>query len=193
MPNRYLTETLTSSVLAAERARYGRSIDIEGTSDRDRLGDAEVEFIACRDSFYLATINQNGWPYLQHRGGPVGFLQVLDELTLGFANFRGNRQLLTEGNLADNDRASLLLMDYPRRQRLKILGHMRTTDAHGEPKLAERLCPTLELRRRAERLVLIDVVGFDWNCPAYITPRYSLDEIRDAIASGRLDKEIVGE
>jgi predicted pyridoxine 5'-phosphate oxidase superfamily flavin-nucleotide-binding protein len=184
MPNRYLTETLTPSVLAAEHARYGRSIDLERSSGRDRLNDAEIEFIQRRDSFYLATINQNGWPYLQHRGGPAGFLKVLDELTLGFANLRGNRQLLTEGNVAANDRASLLLMDYPRRQRLKILGHMRMIEPCDDPKLAERLCPTPELRRRVERLVLIDVVGFDWNCPAYITPRYTPQEIRDAIAHG---------
>lgn len=181
MAVRYLTELLTGDVLAAQEQAYGRRMrpgSREG-GEADELGPDEIGFIARRDSFYLGTVSENGWPYVQHRGGPPGFLRVLGGRSLGFADLKGNRQLVSTGNLAGNDRVSLFLMDYPARERLKILGHARVVDARAEPELANRLAPVPELRNRVERLYLIDVVGFDWNCPAYITPRFTVSEVEE--------------
>lgn len=142
----------------------------------DRFTDDEREFIAARDSFYLSTVAANGWPYIQHRGGPPGFLKVLDDKTLGFADFRGNRQHISVGNLANNDRASLFLVDYPHRARLKILAHARISE---DPEILERLKdPTY--KAVIERAMLFDLVAFDWNCPQHITPRWTAEEIRHA-------------
>lgn len=177
MATRFLSELLTPDVLAAQEAAYGRHYTLPGGAPADELGEDEVAFLADRDSFYLGTVSSSGWPYVQHRGGPKGFLKVVDEKTLGFADLKGNRQLVSTGNLSANDRVALFLMDYPGRQRLKILGHARTVDAKADPALADRLAPTPELRSRVERVVLVDVVGFDWNCPAYITPRFTEEEV----------------
>ena len=135
-----------------------------------------------RDSFYMATTNSDGWPYLQHRGGPAGFLRVLGPHQLGFADFKGNRQMLTTGNLDGDDRVALFLMDYPNRERLKILGHAKVLDAREHPALADQLTPTPELRSKIERIFLIEVVSFDWNCPQYITPRFTEAEVETHIA-----------
>jgi len=147
----------------------------------ERLSEREAAFIADRDSFYLATVSQTGWPYIQHRGGPRGFLRVLDEKTLGFADFRGNRQYLTLGNLVDEDRVALFLMDYPRRRRLKILAHMVPHDLTKEPDLAARLV-TPGYRALVERGFTLRLHAFDWNCPQHITPRFTEAEIAAAIA-----------
>jgi uncharacterized protein len=172
----------TPEVLAAQAHYYGRSQEISLHADNDPLGDEEMGFIAHRDSFYMATVTSDGWPYLQHRGGPAGFLKILDAQTLGFADFRGNRQLLTTGNLAATDRVSLFLMDYPHRERLKILGHARVLDARENCDLADELTPAPELREKVERVFLINVLSFDWNCPQYITPRYTETEVDTAVA-----------
>jgi uncharacterized protein len=182
MAGQYLETYFTPDVLAAQAHYYGRSQVIPPQAKHDPLGAEEVEFIARRDSFYMATVTSDGWPYLQHRGGPAGFLKVLDPQTLGFADLRGNRQLLSSGILTASDRVSLFLMDYPRRERLKILGHARVLDAGEHRDLADRLTPTPDLRENVERLFLINVVSFDWNCPQYITPRYTEDEVRGAVA-----------
>jgi hypothetical protein len=184
----YLAATLTPQVRALEEQTYGRSYRVEGAADRDPLGPEEREFIGRRDSFYLATVNSDGWPYLQHRGGPAGFLRVLDPHTLGFADLRGNRQLISAGNIGGNDKVSLLLMDYPRRMRLKVLGRARVLDPRDPSDWAEQLAPAGDLARRVERWIIVEVVGFDWNCPAYITPRYTEAEIieaRDSFLSRR--------
>ena len=181
MAGRYLQTYTTPEVRAAQAHYYGRSQVIPPQPERDPLGMEEAEFIARRDSFYMATVTSDGWPYMQHRGGPAGFLKLLGPQTLGFADFKGNRQLLSTGNLAATDRVSLFLMDYPRRERLKILGHAKVLDAREHPDLADQLTPTPDLRGRVERLFLIDVVSFDWNCPQYITPRYTEEELRDAV------------
>ncbi len=146
----------------------------------DRLSPDEAAFIAERDSFYLATVSQTGWPYIQHRGGPRGFLRVLDDSTLGFADFRGNRQYLTLGNVAGDDRVALLLMDYPRRARLKILAHMSAHDLKAEPELAARLA-TPGYRALGERGFTLSVHAFDWNCSQHITPRFTPVEIEAAL------------
>jgi predicted pyridoxine 5'-phosphate oxidase superfamily flavin-nucleotide-binding protein len=148
---------------------------------RDSLGPDEAEFLAARDSFYMATVSETGWPYVQHRGGPPGFLKVLDDRTIGFADFRGNRQYVSTGNLLTDDRVSLILMDYPNKRRLKILGRARIL----EPETAPDLLASLEIpeyRARVERGFLIHVEAFDWNCPQHITPRYTLAEIAEAAA-----------
>jgi len=182
MAGRFLENYFTPEVLAAQAHYYGRSQAIPPHPERDPLGAEEAEFIAHRDSFYMATVTSDGWPYIQHRGGPLGFLKMLDPQTLGFADLKGNRQLLSTGNLAASDRVSLFLMDYPRRERLKILGHARVLDARGHGELVDQLTPTPELRDKVERLILIKVVSFDWNCPQYITPRYTEEEVREAVA-----------
>ncbi|MCC7000482.1 MAG: pyridoxamine 5'-phosphate oxidase family protein [Deltaproteobacteria bacterium] len=164
------------------RRAYQRVQDDSGASDGpDRLGPDERAFIATRDSFYLASVGAGGWPYVQHRGGPPGFLRVLDEHTLGFADFRGNRQYISVGNLAGDDRVALIMVDYPHQVRLKLLAHARVTE---DPALLGRLAvPGYDAR--VERGVILAVEGLDWNCPQHITPRYTLDEARAILAKQR--------
>ena len=147
----------------------------------DCLSEREAQFIAERDTFYLATVNEDGWPYVQHRGGPPGFLRTLTPNRLAYADFRGNTQLVSVGNVASNDRASLILMDYPNRRRLKILGHMRveSADTVSEEDLAAVELP--EYVAQVERIVYIDVVAFDWNCPQHITQRFTQAEFEDNV------------
>jgi len=145
------------------------------------LTDDEQAFIAARDSFYLGTISKSGWPYIQHRGGPPGFLNMLDPKTLAFADFGGNRQMLSTGNLATNDRVTLFLMDYPRRERLKILGHARVLDAREHTELAKRVQPPGFNQAKPERIFVVDVLSYDWNCPKFITPRYTSEEVEAVI------------
>lgn len=144
------------------------------------LGPFEVAFIAARDSIYVGTVGETGWPYVQHRGGPAGFLKVLDARTLGFADFSGNRQYISTGNLTGDDRISLFLMDYPNQTRLKILGRARVIDEEHEPELLDRL-DNPQYRARVERGIVIHVEGFDWNCPKHITPRYTESEVAERI------------
>lgn len=179
MPAAYLDTLITPAVTAAQTRYYGAGMETGDSPARDELGEDERAFIAARDSFYLATVTETGWPYLQHRGGAAGFLRVLGPTSLGFADFRGNRQLLSTGNAAANDRVALFLMDYPQRTRLKIIGHARVIDARENPALAAQLADP-GARRIVERLFLIDVVGFDWNCPKFITPRYTAAEVEEA-------------
>jgi ferredoxin-NADP reductase/predicted pyridoxine 5'-phosphate oxidase superfamily flavin-nucleotide-binding protein len=161
----------------------------------DRLGPAEREFIAARDSFYMATVSESGWPYVQHRGGPSGFLKVIDARTIGFADYRGNRQYVSVGNLTRDDRVSLILVDYLNRRRLKIVGRSRLVDPRGDPELVARFRDE-DYGARVERAVVIDIEGFDWNCPQHITPRFTEAELAEAralvLGSGPLEVEIVG-
>lgn len=178
MATKYLDLMFTDAVRRAQTQYYGQAGRIAGAPDRDPLGRAEAEFIATRDSFYVGSISESGWPYIQHRGGPAGFLRVINETTLVFADYKGNRQLLSTGNVSVNDRMALFLMDYKIRERLKILGHARIEDARAHPELTEQVAD-VKMRASVERLVFIDVVSFDWNCPKYITPRYSADELEE--------------
>ncbi|MDR6872122.1 putative pyridoxine 5'-phosphate oxidase superfamily flavin-nucleotide-binding protein [Bosea sp. BE125] len=203
MRHRYLEIASTPSVGAA-RERYGsaprsmRAGAIDHQDEvvhNDRLGSAEQEFIAARDGFYVASVSETGWPYVQFRGGPAGFLRVIDEQTLGYADFRGNRQYITTGNVQANDRVSVFLMDYARQPRLKIFGRMRIIDAADDTALAEKLAVP-RYAGRVERLVLISVEAFDWNCPQHITPRFTqaelevvLGPVRDEMAQLRLENE----
>ena len=178
MALKYLELAMTDAVHRAQTQYYGRAGQITGAPERDLLGQAEAEFIGERDSFYLGSISESGWPYIQHRGGAKGFLRVVNETTLGFADYKGNRQLLTTGNVSVNDRVALFLMDYQNRARLKILGHARVEDARLHSELMAQVSDG-NMQSSVERLVFIDVVSFDWNCPKYITPRYSVAEVEE--------------
>ena len=138
------------------------------------LTDREADFIAARDSFYMATVSEDGWPYVQHRGGPVGFLRRIGDNRIGFADYRGNRQYLSTAYLAADDRVALFLMDYPNRRRLKLIGHAHSSD---DPAVISRLMPP-GYAAKGERAFLIDVVGFDWNCSQHITPRFTEADVR---------------
>ncbi|KRE15596.1 pyridoxamine 5-phosphate oxidase [Bosea sp. Root483D1] len=187
MTHRFLEIATTPAVKAAQEAQGSRRAyarQEEGEAHHDRIGEAEAGFIAARDSFYLASVSETGWPYLQHRGGPPGFLRVLDETTLGFADLRGNRQYLSLGNLSADDRLCLFLMDYGHKARLKIFGRARFHDLAAEPELARRLIVP-GYRAVPERGVTIKVEAFDWNCPQHITPRFSEAELAPALAPVR--------
>ncbi len=181
MAERFMQNVLTPSVLAAQEHYYGRSASVGSAPERDPLTEEERTFIEARDSFYMATITESGWPYIQHRGGHRGFLRVDSPTQLAFADYKGNRQMLSTGNLAAHDRVALFLMDYPRRERLKILGHARVEDSRQHPELAAKLAEP-EVHRLVERLFFIEVISFDWNCPKYITPRYTAADVEKAVA-----------
>ena len=161
------------------RKAYARAEN--GPIHHDRLGEAEVAFIAARDSFYMASVSETGWPYIQHRGGPAGFVKILDETTLGFADFRGNRQYVSVGNLLGNDRVALFFMDYPHQARLKLLGRARVATLDEEPDLIARLVAP-GYPAKVERGFLIAIEAFDWNCSQHITPRFTEAEIAVAVA-----------
>ncbi len=147
----------------------------------DRLTERESAFIAERDGFYQATVSETGWPYVQFRGGPAGFLKVLDDETIAYADFRGNRQYISTGNLTGDDRISLILMDYPNRRRLKVWGRARLVDIAQDPAMIERLHDS-SYRARPERAVVITIDAFDWNCPQHIPQRFTLEELEDTLA-----------
>ena len=181
MPGKFLELTVTDSVRKAQEHYFGHSQKIPPQPDRERLTKEEIQFVQARDSLYMATVTESGWPYIQHRGGLPGFLRVLSPTQLAFADYKGNRQMLSTGNLAANNRVALFMMDYPQRTRLKILGHARVEDARTHPELVQQLAEP-DVRRIVERLFFIEIVSFDWNCPKHITPRYTADEIQQVIA-----------
>ncbi|MGA9720692.1 MAG: pyridoxamine 5'-phosphate oxidase family protein [Acidobacteriaceae bacterium] len=157
------------------RRQYARMQEVGEPGDR--LTDFEREFIAGRDGFYMASVSETGWPYIQYRGGAAGFLHVLDDRTLGFADLRGNKQYVSVGNLAHDDRVALFFMDYAHQLRLKVLGRARVheNDAEAAALLAKLRVPGE--KTPAERAIVIHVEAFDWNCPQHITPRYTLEEL----------------
>ncbi|MFZ4680880.1 MAG: pyridoxamine 5'-phosphate oxidase family protein [Terrimicrobiaceae bacterium] len=181
MAAQFMKIASTPSVLKAQEHYFGKSQPAGTVTHNDVLTPDEIQFIESRDSFYLASVNSDSWPYIQHRGGRPGFLRATSPSTLAFADYMGNRQMLTTGNVSDNDRVCLFLMDYPHRARLKILGHARVLDARDHADLVPQLAEP-DTRRIVERIVQIEVVGYDWNCPKYITPRYSTAEVQEAIA-----------
>ena len=176
MPRPFGRIAFTPTVLSFQESRGIRTRAPVPDDPRDPRGthltEAESEFIAARDGFYQATVSESGWPYVQFRGGPTGFLRVLDERTIAYADFRGNMQYISAGNLAGDGRVSLILMDYANRRRLKILGRARLVDAADDPALVARL-EDPSYRAHVERAVVIAVEAFDWNCPQHITPRYT--------------------
>jgi len=186
----YLDIARTPSVIAAQQANG--SAELYGRTDIPRefnlFTPAEAAFIAQRDSFYLATVSETGWPYVQHRGGPVGFLRLLDAKTLAFADYRGNRQYISLGNATANSRVSLFLMDYPNRRRLKIYATMEVRPLEGNDELLQTL-GTPGYKAKAERAILFHLEAFDWNCPQHITPRFSEAELAQALGPMRLRLE----
>jgi uncharacterized protein len=152
----------------------------------EALGPRETEFLARADSFYLATVGETGWPYVQHRGGPRGFFKVLSPVRLAFADFRGNLQYVSAGNAAGNARASIIVMDYAEQSRLKLLGTLRFLDvAQADAALiAQVTLPSYPAR--VERVAVLDLAGFDWNCSQHITQRFTIEQLREAAAHQRL-------
>ena len=184
MTSRFLNLVFTPSVKAAQQQNGSRDAYAkrDSASEPDRLTENEAQFIATRDSFYMASVGAAGWPYIQHRGGPPGFIKVLGERTLGLADFRGNRQYVSVGNLADDNRVALFMMDYARRARLKLLGRARTVDLADAPDLAATLIDQ-GYNAKVERGLIIELEAFDWNCPQHITPRFALAEFEPSVAT----------
>ncbi|MEQ1716117.1 MAG: pyridoxamine 5'-phosphate oxidase family protein [Hyphomicrobium sp.] len=182
MTARYLNLLFSPSVKTAQQQNGSRDAYAkrDAAGEPDRLTENEAQFIASRDSFYMASVGATGWPYVQHRGGPAGFVKIFDERTIGFADFRGNRQYVSIGNLADDNRVALFMMDYPRRARLKVLGRARPVDLAVEPEFAATLID-VTYGAKVERGIVIDVEAFDWNCPQHITERFTLAEIEPTI------------
>jgi predicted pyridoxine 5'-phosphate oxidase superfamily flavin-nucleotide-binding protein len=188
MPHRY-AEIAFTPIVQAEQERHGsrrQYAQLQASArTSDRLGDAEAQFLRQADSFYLASVSETGWPYVQHRGGPHGFLKVLGPTQLAFADFRGNRQYVSAGNAAGDDRVALIVMDHVHQSRLKLFGHLRFVDiAAADPAVARAVLDP-GYPARVERVGLIQVAAFDWNCPQHITQRFTLEQVEDAVAPWR--------
>jgi uncharacterized protein len=182
MPYGFLDIAATPSVRAAQAAMGSDRVyqDFKGNRAFDKFTPNEASFIAQRDSFYMATVSETGWPYVQHRGGPRGFLKLVDDRTLAFADYRGNRQYISTGNLAADDRACLFLMDYPRRARLKIYVHVETLPLDADPALTE-LVTVAGYKAKLERIFRLRLEHFDWNCSQHITPRFTEQQVSEAV------------
>jgi uncharacterized protein len=181
MLDAFMDIAVTPSVKAAQQTNGSGDYweNFKGRQRFDKFTDAERHFIASRDSFYMATVSETGWPYVQHRGGPTGFLHVIDDKTLAFPDFRGNRQYISIGNAAGNDRAALFMMDYPNRRRLKIYAHIDIRDLGSDPELAATLAMP-DYKAKVERAMVLHLEGFNWNCHQHITPRFSETELDNA-------------
>lgn len=184
MSNGFLDIATTPSVLAAqaENGSAGLYDKVVAKRPSNRFSETEAAFIAARDSFYMASVSESGWPYVQHRGGPPGFLKLIDEATLAFPDFRGNRQYISLGNIAVENRVALILMDYPRRRRLKLYARIEARDLVTDPNLAALLALP-DYRGVVERAFVLRLEAFDWNCPQHITPRFTEADIAAASAS----------
>ena len=182
MTAKYLQTLLSNAARDLQTENGSREIyeSMEARSDGtdDRLTAREAQFLQARDSFYMASVTEDGWPYVQHRGGPKGFLRALSDTQIGFADFRGNRQFMSAGNLTANSRVSLILVDYPARRRLKIAGHARFHSVSEAPEIVTQIVPA-GVEEEPQGALLIDVVAYDWNCPKYITPRWTASELTE--------------
>ena len=181
MAQKFQELAFTDSVRRAQEHYYGQARPVRTAAGPDALTQDEIDFVQARDSFYLATVSETGWPYVQHRGGETGFLHVINPSQIAFADYKGNRQLISTGNLAANDRVMIFLMDYPERTRLKVMGHARLEDAREHPELVARFAEP-EARELVERIFFVDVVTYDWNCQQHITPRFTVEEIKHLVA-----------
>jgi predicted pyridoxine 5'-phosphate oxidase superfamily flavin-nucleotide-binding protein len=181
---RAFSEIAFTEAVKSMQARYGSrqaysKFDL-AEDRRDSLYEQEIAFLSERDSFYMASVGENGWPYVQHRGGPKGFLKVLDEKTIGFADFRGNKQYISVGNLSADDRVSLFFMDYPNRQRLKLWARARIVHEDEDAELVAQLAVP-GYQAKVERGIIMTIVAVDWNCPQHITQRYTKAEVESLI------------
>jgi len=186
MAHKFAEIAFTRTVKQVQEEMGSRSgySSIETGPDRNHLlRERERSFIEARDSFYIASVSETGWPYIQHRGGPVGLLKVMGQSTIGFADYSGNRQYVTTGNVLNNDRVALFLMDYPNRRRLKLLGRMALVGS-GQPLILDDLQDD-HYGANVEKGMLIHVEAFDWNCPQHITPRYTQAEVEALLDSMR--------
>jgi len=185
--NHYGAIAFTDAVVDVQREHgsdgfYGRKrVQGRAAPGTDALTDDERDYLAERDGFYLASVSETGWPYVQFRGGPPGFLRVVDEHTIGWADFRGNLQYITTGNVSGDDRVALIVLDYAQRRRLKIFGHARVVTATEDPALVKSLADP-GYAAEVERAVLVTVEAFDWNCQQHITPRFSAAELEPHLA-----------
>lgn len=184
MARNYRRTLFDDAVKAAQEQKGSRDLyarlDAGADGSPDPLTDRELDFIALRDSLYMASVTAGGWPYMQHRGGPPGFLRHIGGNRLGFADYRGNRQFISTANLSVNDRVSLFLMDYPNRDRLKLVGHAHSVELADDPAAVTALMPE-GYRATPERAMFIDVIGWEWNCSQHITPRFTETEIAAVI------------
>lgn len=196
MAKNFATLAFTDAVKALQEKAGSRSsyARMERGSYVNGLTESEIDFIEKRDSFYLASFGENNFPYLQHRGGPKGFIKVLDEKRIGFIDFSGNMQYITLGNLATNNNVALFMVDYPSRTRLKILAKAEVVELKDDPALYE----ILDLKNytcKPERMMVFHIEAYDWNCPQHITPRYTVEEIEKVFAGhreqiGKLQNEV---
>jgi uncharacterized protein len=186
---RRFQELAFTPLVKEHQQEHGSRSQYERLAERAPLGNTlgphEQAFIALRDSFYMASISETGWPYVQHRGGPKGFVRVINPGLIGFADLRGNKQYISLGNLEHDARMALFFMDYPNQTRLKILGRV---EVHEHDKEAPALIESFRPANKSdiiERVILIHVEAFDWNCPQHITPRYTMEELQDVLAPVR--------
>jgi predicted pyridoxine 5'-phosphate oxidase superfamily flavin-nucleotide-binding protein len=161
---------------SGSRSSYAR---MEQQRYTEGMTENEAAFITERDSFYMATVGENGFPYIQFRGGPKGFLKILDSKRLGFIDFSGNMQYISVGNLVTNNKVALILLDYPTKTRLKIFAEAEVVELKNDPALFNHLNPE-NYKFRPERMMVLHIKAYDWNCPQHITPRYTLEEIEEA-------------
>lgn len=183
MPKNYAQLSFTPTVKRLQehygsRKAYQRA---EDAGDRYILGPNEMSFIASRDHFYLSSVGENGWPYIQHRGGPAGFLQVADATTLRFADYAGNRQFISAGNILATGKAFLFLIDYASRERLKLWTHATMQLAEEVPEIAASLADP-DYPEKVERVFTLEIQAIDWNCPKHITPRFTLEQLKQSPA-----------
>jgi hypothetical protein len=186
----------TDAIKAMQEANGSRKTyeRVEKHEVADGLTENEIGFLADRDSLYMASFGENGYPYIQHRGGPKGFLHVIDPHTLGMVDFAGNKQYISTGNIQTNPHVSLILVSYPQRARLKVYADVRIVQLEEDPALFERLDPG-DYKHKPERMMVFDIKAYDWNCPQHITPRYTVEEIQEAFADQQayledLEKEV---
>ena len=184
MAKNFASIAFSSAVKALQKKQGSRSsyARMEREVYQDGLTENEIAFISQRDSFYMATVGESGFPYIQHRGGPKGFLKILDAKRIGFVDFKGNMQYISVGNMAGNNKVSLILVDYPSRTRLKIYATAEIIALKDDPALYE-LLDLSGYKFRPERMMVLQVEAYDWNCPQHITPRYTLEEIEEAFAA----------
>jgi predicted pyridoxine 5'-phosphate oxidase superfamily flavin-nucleotide-binding protein len=186
------TELAFTESVKAQQEKYGTRTAYsrmeKGGKFRNQITWQEKKHIENRDGFYLSSVGENGWPYMQFRGGPNGFLKVTDDNTLAFADFRGNGQYISTGNFNDNNKTMLFLMDYPNKRRLKIWAEAEVLDPADHPELAEQLIMP-DYEATVERIIVFKVHAFDWNCPQHITPRYTQEEIQKGIV--KLDQTLI--
>jgi predicted pyridoxine 5'-phosphate oxidase superfamily flavin-nucleotide-binding protein len=195
---RRFQELAFTPLVKQHQQEHGSRVQYERLAERsgpgNTLGRDEQAFIALRDSFYMASVSETGWPYVQHRGGPKGFVRIIDPSLIGFADLRGNKQYISLGNFDHDARVALFFMDYPNQTRLKILGRVEVHEHDSEaPALIESF-RSADKSSVVERVILVHVEGFDWNCPQHITPRYTVEELQEVVAPltqklAKLDEE----